>query len=262
MSLGKGSRVCCVVCERSFTLLSDLCSLDIWKTAFGFQSLVLPSLPPSPHHIIRDITQWQPPPPFGCSSPARFSNLTALSSCPTKLRKDPLGAALLFWKCGDKSWVGLGILGLACSNVPSPQWLKHWLSRPQILASLQGSSSGVQGLGISEVDSFAEAAGCQLLCCCFTYNFISDVDYEKPLLITHPSKVTKIISKNNDCVSAYKYFLYSDKSVLLFFYGRVFTNCCSPFEVHVQMLEWKEVMLSPFLSWLLGLTYLVFVIGS
>lgn len=89
MSLGKGSRVCCVVCEPSFTLLSCLCGLDFWKTAFGFQSLVLPSLP-APHRIIRDIIQWQPPPSFGCFNLAPFSTLAAWSSCLNELRKDPM----------------------------------------------------------------------------------------------------------------------------------------------------------------------------
>lgn len=81
--------MCCVVCEPSFTLLSCLCGLDFWKTAFGFQSLVLPSLP-APHCIIRDIIQWQPPPSFGCFYLAPFYTLAARSSCLNELRKDPM----------------------------------------------------------------------------------------------------------------------------------------------------------------------------
>lgn len=69
-----------------------MCGLDIWKTAFGFQSPVLPSLP-APHHIIGDIIQWQPP-PFLLHVGALFRPSSPTSQPgPNELRKDPLCAA-------------------------------------------------------------------------------------------------------------------------------------------------------------------------
>lgn len=186
MSLGKSSRVCCVVCERTFILLSDLCGLDIWKTAFGFQTPMLPSLPapttsseiPFNGNLLLHVGALLRP-----GSPNSQPSLN-------ELKKDPLCTtphALPLGRYRDKSRDGLWILEPACISVPSPDWLKHWLSRPQILASLQGSSSGVQGLGTSYVGLFVESAGWRLLCCYFPYNFISDFAYEKTHSITQQS---------------------------------------------------------------------------
>lgn len=50
VSLGKGGGVCCAVCERSFPLLSALCSLDVGKQPLVPNPLCChPSLPLTTH---------------------------------------------------------------------------------------------------------------------------------------------------------------------------------------------------------------------
>ena len=81
MSLGKSNRVCYGVCEQSFTLLSNLCGLNIWKTTCGFQYSLLPCFP---------ATSPQPP----ASSEISFNGnlLLRLGAC------SPLSPILMNWE--------------------------------------------------------------------------------------------------------------------------------------------------------------------